>query len=278
MPVLAIIDCFKKEADISSKEISGKTLLELIIERLRKVKEINRIVLAVPDNANLTNLYKISEKEGVALHIASGFDFYETCSEIADKENANIIVRIKGTDIFIDPETVDNLIGKIKMYNSDYVIGRGFPRGVAPEIITIEALQKILTLPAKNRIPANFSDKLFNICFSDAEGIFQKSGLKLKADHENFSLLEKIYEELYDSGNTVDTKEAISLIEKHSLVETPFDSYVDILRDAERILLIGFSSIAHINSVINSLEKNISGSKLVVLTNNLKNESFGVPQ
>ena len=94
------------------KKIGNKTMLQHVIDRVRKSKLVDTIVVASPHKIKFTNAESFIGSEKDVL------DRYYCC---ADKYKANIIVRVTSDCPLIDPEIIDYAIRYMKRNNLEYV-------------------------------------------------------------------------------------------------------------------------------------------------------------
>ena len=53
------------------KKINGKTLIEIMLNRLKRSKYINKIVFAIPNNKENQNLYNFLKKLSCNIHLGN---------------------------------------------------------------------------------------------------------------------------------------------------------------------------------------------------------------
>lgn len=92
------------------KKILGKHMLELLIERLKRSKYINDIIVATSVAPMDSIIAELSEKIGVHCFRGSEKDVLGRVLNAAKSVNADIIVEITGDCPLIDPVVVDKVI------------------------------------------------------------------------------------------------------------------------------------------------------------------------
>jgi spore coat polysaccharide biosynthesis protein SpsF len=126
--------------------IAGRPMLSYQLERLRRCKEAQDIVLATTtlpaDNAIVT----FCEVEGVACTRGSEQDVLSRYAEAARVVNATIVVRITSDCPLIDPALVDNAIAAFRSDEGcDYLsnmIQPTWPYGMAVEVMSRAVLDE----------------------------------------------------------------------------------------------------------------------------------------
>ena len=127
------------------KTINGIPMLELLLTRLARAREIDQIIVATsvdPRNQVLTDHVR---KLGHACEMGSESDVLERYLQAARNHRADIIVRITGDCPLIDPELVDEVVRRFRAADVDYfsnIAPPTFPDGLDTEIFTIEALER----------------------------------------------------------------------------------------------------------------------------------------
>lgn len=127
------------------KLINGVPMIELLLSRLARAKEIDQIVLATSDNANNVQLLEHVRSLGFPCEAGSENDVLDRYIFAAQAHSADIVVRITGDCPLVDPELVDECIRRFKASSFDYfsnITPPTFPDGLDVEVMTIAALKK----------------------------------------------------------------------------------------------------------------------------------------
>ncbi|MFA4941243.1 MAG: glycosyltransferase family protein [Patescibacteria group bacterium] len=124
--------------------VKGRTLLEYEIERVKKSKLIDKIVVATTFNKGDDKIETICKKNNIDCFRGSEEDvldrYYQCSLEYPEYKN---IIRITGDCPLIDPTVVDNLIKFFVDNNFDYASNieeETFPDGMDAEIFKREVL------------------------------------------------------------------------------------------------------------------------------------------
>jgi len=127
------------------KPINGLPMIEVLLARLSKSKLITKIVVATSEDDVDKKLKKLINKLGYDCEQGSKDDVLKRYITVAEKYEANIIVRITGDCPLVDPDLVDQVINKFINDSVDYcsnTIPATYPDGLDVEVFTIEALKK----------------------------------------------------------------------------------------------------------------------------------------
>lgn len=129
------------------KKINGKTLLEILISRLRHCKTVKKIIIATTKNPKDKKIVALAKKLKTPVFQGSENDVLDRYYKAAEKHKVKDIVRITGDCSFIDPVIIDKVAGVYKKNkrNVDYVSNvhpATFPDGMDVEVFSFKALEK----------------------------------------------------------------------------------------------------------------------------------------
>ena len=126
------------------KTICGKSMIELLLNRLALSKEVDQIVVATSVNLQNNPLVEHIRQLGFSCEQGSNDDVLDRYFQVAKKHKADIIVRITGDCPLTDPNLVDQVIYELKKEKLDYLCNNyppTFPDGLDIEVFTLEALK-----------------------------------------------------------------------------------------------------------------------------------------
>jgi glutamate-1-semialdehyde 2,1-aminomutase len=127
------------------KPIDGIPMIEVLLTRLARAKEVNEIMVATsvdPRNQPLSDHVKAL---GYKCYRGSEDDVLDRYVQAAKSANADIVVRITGDCPLVDPALVDEVIRQFGASNVDYFNNTSpptFPDGLDIEVFTLAALEK----------------------------------------------------------------------------------------------------------------------------------------
>jgi glutamate-1-semialdehyde 2,1-aminomutase len=127
------------------KPIRGIPLIELLLQRLGKAKEIDQIVLATSEAAANDSLAEHIGKLGHVVFRGSENDVLDRYFQAAKQVGADIIVRITGDCPLMDPELVDRVIAAFRSSGVEYACNIDpptYPDGLDIEIFSFQSLEK----------------------------------------------------------------------------------------------------------------------------------------
>ena len=128
------------------KKIKGKSILEIIVSRLRNSKNLSNIVVATSKNKNDKKIIDLCNKIKIDSFQGSEFNVLKRYYDAAKKYNAKHIVRITADCPFVDPSILDKMIDEYFKIKVDYLSNinpPSFPDGLDIEIFSFETLEKV---------------------------------------------------------------------------------------------------------------------------------------
>jgi spore coat polysaccharide biosynthesis protein SpsF len=127
------------------KEVNGKTLLEIHIERILQSRKITKLKVATTNEEGAEKIVAIANKLAVETYQGSVDDVLERFYQTAKPELPDYVVRLTSDCPLIDPEIIDNVIQQCIESGCDYasnVLLPTFPDGMDVEIFKFSALEK----------------------------------------------------------------------------------------------------------------------------------------
>lgn len=194
------------------KKICDKTVLEHDIDRLRRIKNIDEIVIATTTLDKDNAIVSECERLGVKCFRGSEEDVLSRYYYAAKESNADVVVRITSDCPLIDPEISENIIRFYlnSMGKYDYVsntLDRTYPRGLDTEVFSFSSLEKSFKEATSQRDREHVTPYIW-----DNNEIFKLTQYKNSKDYsylrwtldtdEDFKLIDKIYNLLYPNMNS----------------------------------------------------------------------------
>lgn len=127
------------------KEVEGKTLLQIHLERLRKCTKISEIIVATTTNEIDLVIFEKAIEWGFKASRGSELDVLDRFYQAVKDQNPDWIVRVTSDCPLLDPALVDKVITFVQDNDMDYgsntMIER-FPDGQDIEIFKFSSLEK----------------------------------------------------------------------------------------------------------------------------------------
>ena len=147
MKAVAIIQARMGSARLPGKvlkQVVGRPMLALMIERLKSAESLDQIVLAIPDSSKDDALAQVGPEFGAAVFRGREADVLKRYLDAAEQFDAGIVVRLTADCPLVDPELVDQVVAELQRTGTDYCSNtdpRTYPDGLDAEAFTIQALR-----------------------------------------------------------------------------------------------------------------------------------------
>ena len=139
------------QARLGSSRLPGKvllplgetTVLGLMVQRVKKAKQISEIIIAITENDADDVLHDEAGKLGVSVFRGDEQDVLSRVYRAVEKTNADVIVRLTADCPLMDGRLIDEALIEFMASDYDYysnVIHRSFPDGLDIEIFSAETL------------------------------------------------------------------------------------------------------------------------------------------
>lgn len=206
-------------------EIQSKPILQHVIERIRRSKQLEMIVLATTMNPADDVLEELGKRLGVNVFRGSEHDVLDRCYRAAIKFSLDPVVRITADDPCKDPEIIDQAVNAFIDSKGCYELVCNtqkptFPEGLDVEVISFSALERTwkeasdplerehVTMHMLNN-PGKF--RTLNI-----ENSNDLSDIRLTIDTmEDFRLIKSVYDALYPANSDFSWKDVVRYLELH---------------------------------------------------------------
>lgn len=124
-------------------KVMGRPMLSYMIKRLSFCKSINKIVIATTNSEQDKPIVQYCIENNILHYEGSEDDVLDRFYQTAKKFKAEKIIRLTGDCPLIDPEVIDELVGRfIKEGDIDHMnTGVTYPEGADAEIVSFSALE-----------------------------------------------------------------------------------------------------------------------------------------
>ncbi len=187
-------DCILVQARTGSKrlknkillKIQGKTILEILISRLKKCKKIQNLIIVTTKKSRDDIIIKICKKNKIDYFRGSENNLINRYYKCAKYFKVDNIIRITSDCVLIDPKIIDKLYTVFKKKKFDYISNTTppnkstFPDGTDVEIFSFKVLKKL------NQVCRSKNDKEHLTDYIWREGKFNTYTLKNKSDQSKY--------------------------------------------------------------------------------------------
>ncbi len=207
------------------KIVLDKALLEFQVERLRRVKLADEIVIATTTNNVDQPIIDLCEKLHVLYFRGSEVDVLSRYYVAAKLHNADVIVRVTSDCPIIDPQVIDKVIKFCLDYHSEYdyvsnCLKRTYPRGMDTEVFSFKVLQETFfeataqpdrehVTPFIHMNPQRFH--LANVSYTEDQSCHRWT----VDTPEDFELIKRIIEALYTHTPQFTLEDCLDLLSRH---------------------------------------------------------------
>jgi len=191
--------------------LNGEIVLEFLINRLFQVPLVDQLIVATTENKDDDAIELIGERLRVPVFRGATHDVLDRFYQTAQRFHVDVIVRVCGDNIFLEPSEITRLLRLQADGRYDY-LANALPdktplvltgTGLAIEVFTRQALEKVLAQKPddyhKEHVTPFFYEhpELFQIACSPVP--FEiLNDMRLTLDtKEDFENLKKIYQALY---------------------------------------------------------------------------------
>lgn len=204
---------------------AGKPLLEHLAERLRRVRRLEKIIVATTVRPRDDPIVRLSEKIGVDCFRGSEDDVLERIRGAAHAHGADVIVAITGDCPLIDPQIVELCLQRYFSSHVDFVgnfLPPSYPLGMATQVFSAGILDEVARTtqdPVDRehvtiyiyRHPEKY--RLLNVSAPPEQ---TRPNLRLTLDTvEDYEVIRAVFEALYPMKKDFGLTDTINFLDTH---------------------------------------------------------------
>src|SRR6185436_1826848 len=145
-------------------------------------------------------------------------DVMQRFLDAASRESADVVVRITGDDVFIDPAFLDRAVGHHLANNADYTAYPGLPKGMETEVMSVSALKQAHALaedPSFTEYMTHYIKRPYVFRFSamPVDERYRRPFRLTLDTEEDYRLLQAIFGQLFRPGQMNTTEEIIDFLD-----------------------------------------------------------------
>jgi len=206
------------------KKIKGKTVLRHVVERVGQSELVDEIIVATTMCKHDNVIEEEALSSGAKVFRGSEDDVLARYYYAAKEIDAGVIVRITSDCPLIDPRVVDALVSRFMSGNYDIATNAGadllqrtFPRGLDTEVFSFEILEQAFSNAKKTYQREHVTPYIYengkNVFYYKNDVDYSKFRWTLDTE-EDFELISKIYDELYNGEHNFYLEEIIGLFDR----------------------------------------------------------------
>lgn len=207
------------------KQILGKSLLEFLVERLHRVRQVDEIIIATTTNSNDDVIVEKCKRLGVSVTRGSEHDVLARYYDAAVAHGVNRVVRVTSDCPLIDPQIIDRVIAFHADSDStyDYVsntLHQSFPYGMAVEVFPFRSLEvafrEAVIEPEREHVSPFIYTRPERFRLGQVVDGKDNSHHRWTVDTvEDFELVRLITEALYPIKPNFDMQDVLKLLDKN---------------------------------------------------------------
>lgn len=233
------------QARLGSKRLKGKMLLELsgrpmiyrIVERLKRVKNIKKIILAIPENKKNDKIAKIFKNDEIEIFRGPENNLVKRYYLAAKKFNIRNVIRFPGDNCIPEPREIDRIIKFYESFSKPFfatnlsnILENGYPDGIGAEIFGFNFLDDLintkLTKSQKEHPHTNFfnydKNEIINKKWCNVRTIkcpkkFRRPDIRLDVNTmKDFKYIKNIYDNLYSKNSKFNIINVIKFLDRQN--------------------------------------------------------------
>ncbi|MFD2369384.1 cytidylyltransferase domain-containing protein [Brevibacillus sp. GCM10020057] len=205
------------------KKLIDQTVLSHVVKRAQSFSDVNDVVIATTRKSEDDVIAEEAKRLGVPFYRGSENDVLSRYYEAAKEQRADVIVRITSDCPLIDP-LVSSEILKIHLNSSvnytSNTLERSYPRGLDTEVFSFAVLETA----NREAIEHHQREHVTPFVYENTDR-FSVRSITCEADYshyrwtldtqEDWELIEKIYQHLYQSDRLIKWKDCLDLMRNH---------------------------------------------------------------
>ena len=221
--ILAIVQARSSSSRLPNKvtkPILGKPMILHELERVRRSKRIDKIVLATSRDSSDDGLADIATESGIEVYRGNLDDVLDRYYQCAKQYQPEHVVRITGDCPVIDWRIVDAVIEKHLREQNDYTKATDrFPDGLDTEVVRLSALEiawrNAKLLSEREHVTLYIKNHSEQFKLGVLECKHDLNFMRWTVDEpQDFELIRQIYEELYAENNDFSMQDILQLLER----------------------------------------------------------------
>ncbi len=207
--------------------LAGKPLLWHVVDRMRRVRQVNKIILATSSSPENEVLRKFAKQNDIGFYAHAGED--DLAGRVANAVKnieGNLVLKTGGDCPLIDPAVLQKIVDLgIGSKNADFVSNRvewSYPLGLSADLISryaIEWADKNLSLPKDRELFALYirdHNEQFNVipCKNDVDLSHHTWTVD---DLKDVEFMQNIFDALYREGEVFGMNDVLHFLEKTAL-------------------------------------------------------------
>jgi len=209
------------------KEIAGKPAIHHLIHRIKKAKEIRKIIVCTTNLKSDDELVNYLKKEKIEVFRGNKNDVVKRMLDAAKFYHTDVIIDVEGDKLYTDPKYIDKISKEFQKSQIDYVTGNDsiikfnpshWIHGIIPAGFSVDAIKQMCNIKNTNDTETGYREYFlgneFKVKYLVPQSIkkFPKN-LRLFLDYpEDLEMARKIFQKL---GNDFDDISLLNYLKKN---------------------------------------------------------------
>jgi len=235
------------QARVNSKRFPGKILMPLLnksvlqyqLERLKKLKRVDTLILATTKNKNDTKLVKIAKEKKILIYRGDQNNVLKRYYKCALANKVTIIIRITADCPLIDVKYINILLKFFLNNNYDYCSNvdlNYLPDGFHCEVFNFKSLKKAYKLATSRFDKEHVTSFIWSnpqiFLVSKFRGkkpkLYQKN-IRLTLDYrEDYIIIKKIFDNLYKKNKYFTLEQILKFLKKNKKITNINKKYINL--------------------------------------------------
>lgn len=184
------------------KSIGGAPMIELLLSRLARSREVSEIVVATSEDPRNSPMVEHVQRLGYRCYRGSEDDVLDRYYHAAQEARADAVIRITGDCPLTDPELVDAVVQAFKNAQVDYAANTSpptYPDGLDVEVFSFKALERAwreAKAPAEREHVTPYLRKGGKFTRTNLSNDDNLSGLRWTVDEAvDFKVIERVFDQ-----------------------------------------------------------------------------------
>jgi spore coat polysaccharide biosynthesis protein SpsF len=234
--ISAILACRVQGARLYGKplqtlEPGGITIIESLIENLRKIQSLDKIILAISEGDENYGFVRIAQKHNLPFYFGDEHDVLKRIIHCAEEEKITNILRITTEGPFVIWEYADKLIAEFIAGSYDWATYTDSPEGTGYELIKTSALQishSKGTDRNRSELVTSYiceNQEEFKLLFKELPHTLRRPEVRLTVDYaEDLVFCQQIYKIFKNSNISITVEEIINLWDRELELRKPVEN------------------------------------------------------
>jgi len=226
LKIVAIIQARMGSTRLKGKalrKIKDKTMIEHIVDRVKKCDKIDQIVVATSLSEENKDLIKLLREKNIEVFLGSEYNVLDRYIRAGQYYRADIVVRVTGDNPLTCPNCIEQMIVSHLKHEAEYTSMEELPLGIGSEIVNLSTLIKILKMNLLDyhrehvTLFIRENKTMFRTNILSAPLELKEPGIRLTVDtKEDFEVITSIYDSLYDKDHIIEVVDALDYLKAKS--------------------------------------------------------------